>query len=71
VPSRVVVEVAEALCKGCGLCVAFCPGGALELSPEPDARGIYVARFLEDADCRGCLNCALVCPEAALTLRRD
>jgi len=67
----VVVEVAEALCKGCGLCVAFCPGGVLELAPEPNARGIYAVRIVQNANCRGCLNCTLVCPEAALRLLRD
>lgn len=66
-----IVEVDEAYCKGCGLCVAFCPGGVLELAPEPNERGIYAARPVEGANCRGCLNCTLVCPEAALRLDRD
>ena len=22
-------------CKGCGLCAAECPGGAIEMEPEP------------------------------------
>jgi len=69
-PLLVVVEIDAAQCKGCGLCVAFCEEHVLELSPTPDARGIYVARVVDGASCRGCLRCALVCPEAGVTLYR-
>ena len=69
-PSRITIEVDEALCKGCGLCVAFCEEHVLELAPVPNGRGVYVARVVAAEACRGCCQCALVCPEAGLRLYR-
>jgi 2-oxoglutarate ferredoxin oxidoreductase subunit delta len=69
-PSTIVIEIDEALCKGCGLCVAFCEKRFLELAPTPNVRGVYVARVLPGAVCRGCRNCVLMCPEAAIRLFR-
>ena len=49
-------------CKGCGICVAFCPKGVYEraVSGEPQ-----VARMDE---CTGCRLCELYCPEFAVTV---
>ena len=69
-PTAVAVEIDERYCKGCGLCVAFCEQGVLELSSSPNVRGIYPARVVVDKGCSGCRRCTTVCPEAALTLHR-
>lgn len=64
------VEIDERYCKGCGLCVAFCESGVLELAGAPNARGIYVAHVVPGKACCGCRRCTAVCPEAALRLHR-
>lgn len=56
---RLVIE--SNMCKGCGICVAFCPKGALELVNEKVARK-------EGTDCVACGLCELRCPDYALYL---
>lgn len=47
-------------CKGCGICVAFCPTKVLEL----DERDKAVAARL--GDCIACRLCELRCPDLAI-----
>lgn len=48
-------------CKGCGICVAFCPKNALELVEER-------VRLKEDNECILCGQCEARCPDYALYL---
>ena len=70
VQAECTVEIDGAFCKGCGLCVAFCPHDVLELAATPNYRGVCVARVGAPAGCRGCRSCALVCPEGAIQIYR-
>lgn len=47
-------------CKGCGICVAFCPKKVLELDDKDKA----VARRIEDCIC--CRLCEMRCPDLAI-----
>lgn len=49
-------------CKGCGICVAFCPKRVLELD-EKD-----IARWARPEDCLRCGLCELRCPDLAVEL---
>lgn len=64
--SKVVID--EKHCKGCGLCVAFCPKKALAMSQGLSVRGVHAAERVEGQACSGCLSCALVCPDAAIEI---
>jgi 2-oxoglutarate ferredoxin oxidoreductase subunit delta len=58
-------------CKGCGLCVAFCPKGVLCEGDDLNALGYHPVEFIEGEDgCNGCARCALICPDAAVTVYR-
>ena len=59
---RVVTE--PSWCKGCGICVAFCPRKVLELKDDRIA--------VADADsCIKCGQCELRCPDYAIWLEED
>ena len=49
-------------CKGCGICLSFCPKQVIELGPDDRAR---VAR-LEECIC--CHLCEIRCPDLAIEL---
>ena len=57
-----VVSVNAAWCKGCGICVAFCPKKTLELDRDGKA---FQAR---PDDCIRCGMCTLCCPDLAVSV---
>jgi 2-oxoglutarate ferredoxin oxidoreductase subunit delta len=59
---RAVVEVNRDFCKGCGICVAFCPREVLELDDHEKA----VVKRMEK-----CMLCELRCPDMAIEVRTE
>ncbi len=56
------VEVVDAWCKGCDICVRVCPEDCLRL----DAGGI--ARCVDAQACTGCRLCEYLCPDFAIAV---
>ncbi len=54
----------QAWCKGCGICVAFCPKGALELVDEKVC-------MKEGNECILCGMCELRCPDYAIYIEEE
>ncbi|MGE5484863.1 MAG: ferredoxin family protein [Ignavibacteriales bacterium] len=48
-------------CKGCGICVEFCPKKSLALDKDHKA---YVAK---PGECSGCKLCEMRCPDFAIS----
>ena len=65
------INIKENLCKGCMLCVEFCPTKAIGVSKKLNAGSYYPAEFIKKAECKGCAICALVCPEIAIEVWRE
>lgn len=59
---RLVIN--PAWCKGCGICAAFCPKGALEVVDEK-------VRRKEGTDCILCGMCELRCPDYAIYIEES
>jgi len=55
-------------CKGCGLCIPACPKNCINLSDEPDLRGICTAVYDDEKNCTGCGLCAIICPDVAINV---
>jgi len=55
------IEIHEAACRGCRLCVEICPTEVLCFD-EPLGK----ARVQQPADCIACLSCSYRCPSGAL-----
>lgn len=53
-------------CKGCFLCVAFCPKGLIKPSKKLNQKGFAFAVYEEKGDCAGCSFCALICPDCCI-----
>lgn len=73
VPGVMGVTVQTDKCKGCGLCVAFCPKGLLVLAEGFNRSGYHPAQMREDAgqpECTRCGFCSRMCPDTAITVRR-
>jgi heterodisulfide reductase subunit A len=54
----------EDACRGCGLCVALCPYGALEIKTTEKGRKVQII----DVACKGCGVCAATCYQHALSI---
>ena len=52
-------------CKGCGICVAFCPKEVLVLDDRDKACWAYPEK------CINCELCELRCPDMAITLEEN
>lgn len=52
------------LCRGCGMCAAICPYGAIEMVETEDGTK---AQMIEVA-CKGCGTCAATCYKRAITM---
>jgi 2-oxoglutarate ferredoxin oxidoreductase subunit delta len=64
------IEISQELCKGCELCVSFCPKRLISTSNKLNASGYLPAVFKDNGECTGCAVCALVCPEVAIEVYR-
>ena len=72
------IEIDQELCKGCGLCTAFCPKGRIEISGKLNTKGYYPATVRdlpteesEKERCTGCALCAITCPDVAIEVYRE
>lgn len=55
------LEINKAWCKGCGICVAFCPKKVLNLVNGK-------VEIVEDDECLRCGICENLCPDFAVYL---
>lgn len=56
----VTLEIVEAWCKACDICVKMCPERCLELN------GMGVVTLAEPGACTGCRICEMLCPDFAI-----
>ena len=64
------IKIDQEICKGCEICMFFCPKGAISVSDKLNAGGYLPAIFDNTSECTGCANCAVVCPEVAIEVYR-
>jgi len=65
------IEIDQELCKGCQVCMFFCPKHLIAPAKKLNAAGYMPAGFENTGEeCTGCTICALVCPEVAIEVYR-
>jgi 2-oxoglutarate ferredoxin oxidoreductase subunit delta len=55
------IQIRVSWCKGCGLCVDYCPTGAIEME------GV-LPKVVDAEKCTRCLQCEAVCPDFAIEI---
>ncbi len=53
-------------CKGCQLCVTYCPRSVLEMSSLFNAKGYHPPQVRDATGCLACGLCEILCPEFAI-----
>ena len=66
-PAKVAID--ENKCKGCELCVYYCPQETLAMAKGVSMRGYPYAIVVQD-NCTGCQECARVCPDVCIDIYR-
>ncbi len=65
------IVINEEFCKGCTLCVEFCPRDLIKPTGKLNAKGYYVVSFQPgEGECTACTMCAVICPEVAIEVYR-
>lgn len=64
------VRIQRDICKGCGLCVEFCPQHALKLADGLNAIGYHPVELVHPEACNSCTICAMMCPDHGLSVYR-
>ena len=72
-PVRIVAEVNERACAGCGQCAQACPYEAIELTPSwvTIQQVLRQQRMLPKVNkylCQGCGVCSATCPASAISM---
>ncbi len=60
------INVLKDRCKGCRLCIEFCPRKVLRESTDFNARGYHSVCAEKESECLHCGLCELICPEFAI-----
>lgn len=58
------LEIIEQYCKGCSICVEFCPTNVLEMDG-------FLAKVVRPEACIACMQCELRCPDFAIKVHKD
>ncbi len=65
------IAVDSHYCKGCALCVHYCPKDILQLDANTiSSKGYHPVICMDEEECIGCKNCQTMCPDAAIQVVR-
>lgn len=62
------ITLNETWCKGCRICVEFCPTGVWEMNESADRWEGAIARVANIDACTGCGICEVQCPDFAISV---
>jgi len=76
------IVIKQDKCKGCFLCLSFCPKGLIKKSAKLNKLGLNFAEFSRQdnlskggippkagdktTECIGCMQCAVICPDCCI-----
>jgi len=62
--AKIIID--QKKCKGCLLCVSFCPKGSIKADECLNQQGIKPVKFNKNSQCLGCAMCAIICPDCCI-----
>ncbi len=65
-PPTSKIHVIDERCKGCALCMEYCPCGVLDMSEAFNRKGYHSPIVVERPACVACQFCEELCPEFAI-----
>ncbi|MFA5156462.1 MAG: 4Fe-4S dicluster domain-containing protein [Candidatus Omnitrophota bacterium] len=65
------LKIDKEKCKGCLLCVAFCPKGLIKKSKALNKKGFAFVEFKDNGECAGCKMCAAICPDCCIEIYEE
>ncbi|NLM49817.1 MAG: 4Fe-4S binding protein [Clostridiaceae bacterium] len=62
------IIINQTRCKGCYLCMNFCPKKIIGVSDKLNEAGYYPCEAKDEGKCTGCASCANICPDCAIEI---
>lgn len=66
-----VIWIDADVCKGCSLCVFYCPKDVLEMAEQMNQKGYHIAKVAFQDKCIGCMLCQDACPDFAIFVQEN
>lgn len=68
--SNISPQVKKKACKGCEICLSWCPQSAISMVPSGSGTENKPSiAFIDSANCIGCGECILACPSSAIQIQ--
>ena len=60
------IYIDKEICKGCQLCIHYCPKKVFEVGKEVNIKGFVIPKVAHKDQCIKCKICELTCPDLAI-----
>jgi hypothetical protein len=68
--SNISPQVKKKACKGCEICLSWCPQSAISMASSGEETGTKPSvAFIDSKNCIGCGECILACPSSAIQIQ--
>ena len=62
------IKINKNRCKGCQLCILFCPKKNIKVDEGLNESGVFAAAVISGEECTGCGFCFVMCPDVCIEI---